>query len=158
MTITLRPDLEEELGARAQASGLSTEEFVNRELERRVASTQPSSKLSPEERVRLWREFMNSHDDIQAPPLSDEAERGLPLKRFLEAVIEINVGRGGDGHSMKQLPLRNGKRPCASGSILAGHPIQDSQKKPSAAKASMVRGKTLSCELRSGHQCSATKH
>ena len=72
MTITLRPDLEEELGARAQASGLSTEEFVNRELARLVASTQPSSELPPEERVRLWKEFIASHS-VGGPPLSDYA-------------------------------------------------------------------------------------
>ncbi|MGI9065183.1 MAG: hypothetical protein ACR2HX_02100 [Pyrinomonadaceae bacterium] len=73
MTITLRPDLEEELAARAEADGLSTEEFVNRELERLVASARPSSKLTPAERVRLWNEWVNSHDYIKAPPLSDEA-------------------------------------------------------------------------------------
>jgi hypothetical protein len=72
MTITLRPDLEEELAARAQANGLSTEEFVNRELERLVANTQPSSKLTPEERVRLWKEFLASHS-VGGPPLSDYA-------------------------------------------------------------------------------------
>jgi hypothetical protein len=73
MTITLRPDLEEELTARAEAEGLSTEEFVNRQLERLVASKSPSSKFTPEERVRLWDEWVNSHDYIKAPPLSDEA-------------------------------------------------------------------------------------
>jgi hypothetical protein len=73
MTVTLKPDLEEELSARARADGLSVEEFVNRQLERLLASTPPSSKLSPEERVRLWHEFLNSHADITAPPLSDEA-------------------------------------------------------------------------------------
>ena len=72
MTITLRPDLEEELTARARASGLSTEEFVNRELERLVANTQTSSKLSPEERVRLWKEFIASHS-VEGAPLSDYA-------------------------------------------------------------------------------------
>lgn len=70
MTITLRPDLEEELAARARADGLSTEEFVNRELERLVASTPPSSKLTPEERVRLWEEFRAGHS-VGGPPLSD---------------------------------------------------------------------------------------
>ncbi len=70
MTVTLKPDLEEELTARAQAEGLSTEEFVNRELERLVASTPPTSKLTPEERVRLWNEFLASHS-VGGPPLSD---------------------------------------------------------------------------------------
>ena len=74
MTITLRPDLEEELAARARAKGMSTEEFINRELERLViASTHPMSELTPEERVRRWDEWVNSHDYIKATPLSDEA-------------------------------------------------------------------------------------
>jgi hypothetical protein len=72
MTITLRPDLEEELAARAQAEGLSTEEFVNRELERVIANTPPSLKLTPEERVRWWKEFIASHS-VGGPPLSDYA-------------------------------------------------------------------------------------
>jgi hypothetical protein len=51
---------------------LSTEEFVNRELERLVASTPPTSKLTPEERVRLWQEFLASHS-VGGPLLSDYA-------------------------------------------------------------------------------------
>lgn len=72
MTITLRPDLEEELAARALAEGLSTEEFVNRELERLVAHPQPELELTPEERVRLWREFVSEYS-VGGPPLSDYA-------------------------------------------------------------------------------------
>jgi hypothetical protein len=72
MTVTLKPDLEEELTARAQAAGLSTEEFVNRELERLVASAPPTSKLPPEERARLWKEFIEQHS-VDGPPLSDYA-------------------------------------------------------------------------------------
>lgn len=73
MTITLRPDLEEELASRARAEGLSTEEFVNRELERLVASAaHPMSKLTPDERVRLWQEFVTQHS-VGGPPLSDYA-------------------------------------------------------------------------------------
>jgi hypothetical protein len=72
MTVTLKPDLEEELTARAQAEGLSTEEFVNRELEKLVASMPQSSKLTPEERARLWREWLASHS-VGGPPLSDYA-------------------------------------------------------------------------------------
>jgi hypothetical protein len=72
MTVTLKPDLEEELAVRAQAAGLSIEEFVNRELERLVASAPLVSKLTPEERVRLWHEFLASHS-VEGPPLSDYA-------------------------------------------------------------------------------------
>jgi len=73
MTITLRADIEEVLAVRARAEGLSTEEFVNRELERLVAgSPQSSSKLSPEERLRTWHEFLAKHS-VGGPPLSDYA-------------------------------------------------------------------------------------
>jgi hypothetical protein len=72
MTITLRPDLEKELAARAQAEGLSTEEFVNRELKRLIASSQPMTKFTPEERVRRWREFVTQYS-VDGPPLSDYA-------------------------------------------------------------------------------------
>jgi hypothetical protein len=72
MTLTLKPDLEEELKARADAEGLSTEEFVNRELGKLVASASTGSKLTPEERVRLWEEFLEQFS-VDGPPLSDYA-------------------------------------------------------------------------------------
>ena len=72
MTVRLRPDLEEELAARAQSEGLSIEEFVNRELERVVASSPLAPKLSPEERVRRWHEFVTQYA-VGGPPLSDYA-------------------------------------------------------------------------------------
>ena len=73
MTVTLKPDLEEELTARAQAEGLTTDEFVNRELERLLASSDSRTNLSPAERVRRWHEWLDSHAHVTAPPLSDEA-------------------------------------------------------------------------------------
>jgi hypothetical protein len=72
VTLELKPEIEEQLVTRAQAAGLSTEEFVNRELERLVESTPPTSKLTPAERVRLWNEFLASHS-VGGPPLSDYA-------------------------------------------------------------------------------------
>lgn len=73
MTVTLKPDLEEELAARAKAEGLTTEEFVNRELERLIVNSNSHANLTPAERVRLWHEWLDSHDHIKAPPLSDAA-------------------------------------------------------------------------------------
>ena len=70
MTVTLKPDLEAELKARADAEGLSTEEFVNRELEKLVAAALSKSQLAPEERARLWREFIEKHA-VGGPPLSE---------------------------------------------------------------------------------------
>jgi L-fucose isomerase-like protein len=72
VTVTLRPDLEEELTARAQAEGLTTEDFVNRELEKLVAREQASPELSAEERARILEEWIANHS-VGGPPLSDYA-------------------------------------------------------------------------------------
>ena len=72
MTVTLKPDLEEELTARAQAEGLSTEEFVNRELEKLVASAGSRPTLTSEERAKLWEDWIENHS-VGGPPLSDYA-------------------------------------------------------------------------------------
>jgi hypothetical protein len=72
MTVTLKPNLEEELAARAKAEGLTTEELVNRELEKIVSAQPQSSKLSPQERAQLLREWVTTHG-VEGPPLSDYA-------------------------------------------------------------------------------------
>lgn len=72
MTVTLKPDLEEELAARAKAEGVTTEEFVNRELEKFVASQPPQEQLTPHERARRWLEWTEKHA-VSGPPLSDYA-------------------------------------------------------------------------------------
>jgi len=72
MTLTLKPDLEEELATRAKAKGLTTEEFVNLELEKFVANQAPQEELTPEERARRWLEWTEKHA-VGGPPLSDYA-------------------------------------------------------------------------------------
>ncbi len=85
MTVTLKPNLEEELAARAKAEGLSTEEFVNRELGKLVASepaaTEPDTNAknerpfyetaTPEEWVKAFKDWVNHFPPH--PVLSDEA-------------------------------------------------------------------------------------
>jgi hypothetical protein len=83
MTVTLKPDLEEELGARAQAEGLTTEDFVNRELEKLISTEKCVSEhdgstenekpfyQTPEEWVRALDDFIKNFP--QHPVLSDEA-------------------------------------------------------------------------------------
>ena len=72
MTVTLKPDLEEELAARAKAKGLTTEEFVNRVLERFVAYKKPAAELSAEERAQILEDWVAKHS-VGGPPLSDYA-------------------------------------------------------------------------------------
>jgi hypothetical protein len=72
MTVTLKPDLEEELAARAKAQGMTTEEFVNRVLESLMAQEKPAAELSGEERARILLEWTETHA-VSGPPLSDYA-------------------------------------------------------------------------------------
>lgn len=72
MTVTLKPDLEEELAALAKAEGLNIEELVNRELEKFLASQAPQEELTPQERARLLRAWIDNHS-VGGPPLSDYA-------------------------------------------------------------------------------------
>jgi len=72
MTVTLKPDLEEELTARAKAKGLTTEEYVNGVLERLMAKEQPAAELSAEERAQILEEWTANHA-VGGPPLSDYA-------------------------------------------------------------------------------------
>jgi hypothetical protein len=53
MTVTLKPDHEEKLAVRAKAQGLTTEEFVNRVLEKLIAYGKPAAELTAEERARI---------------------------------------------------------------------------------------------------------
>jgi len=72
MTVTLKPDLEEELAARAKAEGLTIEEFVNRELEKSIVAQPTPAELTPQERARRWLEWTEKHA-VGGPPLSDYA-------------------------------------------------------------------------------------
>src|SRR5438067_10385083 len=83
MTVTLKPDLEEELTALAKAEGLTTEDFVNRELEKFISTekrmteqngsieNEKSFYQTPEEWVRALDDFIKNFP--QHTVLSDEA-------------------------------------------------------------------------------------
>lgn len=73
VTLELKPEVEEQLEAQAKQSGLSVEDYLEKKVEEMISASEPRPTKTPEERVRLWREFLSSHGDITAPPLSDEA-------------------------------------------------------------------------------------
>lgn len=73
VTIELKPEVEEQLEAQAKESGLSVKDYLEKRVEEMISASELQPAKTPQERVRLWREFINSHDDIKAPPLSDEA-------------------------------------------------------------------------------------
>jgi len=73
VTLELNPEVSEQLEAQAKASGLSVKDYLEKRVEELISASEPQPAKTPEERLRLWREFVSSHDDINAPPLSDEA-------------------------------------------------------------------------------------
>ena len=72
MTVSLKPDLESELAARAKAQGLTTEEFVNLALEKMLATQVSQEQLTSAERARRWLEWTEKHA-VGGPALSDYA-------------------------------------------------------------------------------------
>jgi len=73
VTLELKPEVEEKLEALAKESGLSAEGYLEKRVQEMISASEPRPAKTPQERLRLWREWLNSHDDIKAPPLSDEA-------------------------------------------------------------------------------------
>jgi hypothetical protein len=73
VTLELKPEVEEQLEAQAKQSGLSVKDYLEKRVEEMVAEPEPQLAKTPQERVRLWNEWLRSHDYIKAPPLSDEA-------------------------------------------------------------------------------------
>ena len=92
VTIELPPDIEAGLQAQAQAQGLGVADYVQNLLRRQVmagpnpvTTSRPAYELSPEEWIREFRAWSQSHAHDDLPVLSDEAmsresiyeERGL---------------------------------------------------------------------------------
>ena len=73
VTLELKPELEERIVAEANAQGLSVEDYIQQELEAKVRIPEPPEQMQSEEWLRRFNEWVNSHDYIKAPPLSDEA-------------------------------------------------------------------------------------
>jgi len=66
------PEVEERMRAEAKERGLSVEDYIQRRLEGKPTEPDPN-ELPFEEWLRMFNEWVSSHDDIKAPPLSDEA-------------------------------------------------------------------------------------
>ncbi len=72
VTLELRPEVEERIIAEAKAQGMSVEDYIQQQLEDKAITPKPQ-ELTTEEWLRLWNQWLSSHDYIKAPPLSDEA-------------------------------------------------------------------------------------
>jgi predicted DNA-binding protein len=73
VTLELKPEVEERVEAQARESGLSVKDYLEKRVEEMVSDLEPQLAKTSQERVRLWDEWLSSHDYIEAPPLSDEA-------------------------------------------------------------------------------------
>lgn len=69
VTLELKPEIEARLAKQAADEGISVEEYIQRILE--VAFVTPTP-AAPEERARIFEEWLKSHSHIKAVLLSDE--------------------------------------------------------------------------------------
>ena len=51
---------------------MSVEDYIQQQLEDKAITPKPQ-ELTTKEWLRLWNQWLSSHDYIKAPPLSDEA-------------------------------------------------------------------------------------
>lgn len=73
-TSELTPELAKEILAAAAARGISVEEYLQNVITTRPNHAEQNVQtLLPQERVKLWQEWVDSHSYIKAPPLSDYA-------------------------------------------------------------------------------------
>jgi predicted DNA-binding protein len=73
VTLELKPEVEEKLDAQAKESGLSVKDYLEKKVEEMITASERQPAKTAQERLRLWDQWLSSHDYIKAPPLSDEA-------------------------------------------------------------------------------------
>jgi len=74
--IDFSPELEAKLKERAQAAGKGVERFVREAVEEKLASgtAQPAEQLTPQERLKLFREWVASHPVREGVHMDDSRE------------------------------------------------------------------------------------
>jgi hypothetical protein len=73
LNISFNRETEAQLGERARISGKSIDEIVQEIMESRFAKT-ANQATAPEERVRIWKEFVASHVRREGVNLDDRRE------------------------------------------------------------------------------------
>jgi hypothetical protein len=71
VTIELKPEIETRIAELAAAQGVTVEEYIECVLDHLANIDTPIA--SPEERLRLFDEWISSHSQYTAPRLPDEA-------------------------------------------------------------------------------------
>ncbi|HVS36296.1 MAG TPA: hypothetical protein VMS17_12065 [Gemmataceae bacterium] len=71
ITMSLTPEVEERLRAKAAASNETLEEYIQWIAEQFAANPSPASPLTPEERVAEWKAWAASHLALPHPADDD---------------------------------------------------------------------------------------
>lgn len=75
VVLELKPEIEARVTALAAAQGVSVEEYIQNFLESLASLDEEPSydSMSPEQWAKEFEEWLDGHDYITAPPLTDEA-------------------------------------------------------------------------------------
>ena len=75
VTLELKPEIEERVTALAARQGVSVEQYIQNFLESLASLDEEPTydSMTPEQWAREFEEWVDSHDYITAPPLTDEA-------------------------------------------------------------------------------------
>lgn len=76
VTLELKPEVEAIVTQQAAIKNLSVESYIQQVLVEYVeeSTTKSFDEKTPAERARAWKEWVNSHDYITAPPADDSRE------------------------------------------------------------------------------------
>jgi hypothetical protein len=76
VTLELKPEIESKILEQASIKNLSIENYIQQVLIEHVeeSATKSFDEQTPIERARAWKEWVNSHDYITAPPADDSRD------------------------------------------------------------------------------------
>lgn len=75
VTLELKPETEAKAIEQAAVKGIAVEELLVEVIETNLISTAKSfDEKTPAERAQAWKEWVNSHNYITAPPADDSRE------------------------------------------------------------------------------------
>lgn len=80
VTLELKPEVETRVAAQAARHNLSVEKYLQMLVEN-LTTAHEWDTVTPEERARAWKDFINGHELIDVPPVLDDSRESIYRER-----------------------------------------------------------------------------
>lgn len=83
VTLQLKPEIEAHVAAQAATHGMTVEAYIESVLESLAATPDAPTfdTMTPEERARVWDEWVNSDDSVKSPAFLDDSRESIYRER-----------------------------------------------------------------------------